>query len=242
MKSGNWSKRSYDVLQTCRNHFAKDITWHHHGSEWVNRTTTGSLQMEILAVLLLHEYLQNHGRKLASQNLGSISVAWTWIEPLYKACTRKYLHTFCVQASFIASSIGVPLYGQTPQTSFPVTNCGFICSQDKIRGQVRVDPQLPTSLPPTPTTPQTEATFRACFFLNLTHTHTHKHTHTHTPMHTHIHTYMHTHIHVHTHTHTHTHTNNFRTLKFRIRSGMLAGFHSAARDQRKSLSVWKPSI
>ena len=35
VKSGNWSKRSYDVLQTCRNHFAKDIIWRHNGSEWV---------------------------------------------------------------------------------------------------------------------------------------------------------------------------------------------------------------
>ena len=35
MKSGNWSKRSYNVLQTCRNHFVTDIIWHHNGSEWV---------------------------------------------------------------------------------------------------------------------------------------------------------------------------------------------------------------
>ena len=35
MTSGNWSQRSYDVLQTCRNHFAKDIAWRHNGSEWV---------------------------------------------------------------------------------------------------------------------------------------------------------------------------------------------------------------
>ena len=34
-KSGNWSKRSYDVLQTCRIHFVKDIIWRHNGSEWV---------------------------------------------------------------------------------------------------------------------------------------------------------------------------------------------------------------
>ena len=35
MKSGNWSKRSYNVLQTCRNYFVKDIISHHNGSEWV---------------------------------------------------------------------------------------------------------------------------------------------------------------------------------------------------------------
>ena len=34
--SGNWSQRSYNVLQTCRNNFAKDIIWCHSGSEWVN--------------------------------------------------------------------------------------------------------------------------------------------------------------------------------------------------------------
>ena len=36
IKSENWSKKSYGVLQTCRNHFAKGIIWRHNGSEWVN--------------------------------------------------------------------------------------------------------------------------------------------------------------------------------------------------------------
>ena len=37
MKSGNWSKRSYDVLQTRRNHCTKNIIWSHNGSEWLNK-------------------------------------------------------------------------------------------------------------------------------------------------------------------------------------------------------------
>ena len=37
MKSGNWSKRLYDVLRTRRNHFAKNIVWCHSSSEWVSK-------------------------------------------------------------------------------------------------------------------------------------------------------------------------------------------------------------
>ena len=40
MKNGNWSKRSYDVLQTCKNHFEKDTIWRHNGCEWVNKPST----------------------------------------------------------------------------------------------------------------------------------------------------------------------------------------------------------
>ena len=42
MTSGNWSQRSYGVLQICRNHFAKDIIWCHNGSEWVNNSWENS--------------------------------------------------------------------------------------------------------------------------------------------------------------------------------------------------------
>ena len=66
MKSGNWSKRSYDVLQTHRNHFAKNIIWCHNSSEWVKDFTIVFIMLKYSGTLFETNFLKT---KVCLRNL-----------------------------------------------------------------------------------------------------------------------------------------------------------------------------
>ena len=70
--NGNWGQRSHAVLQTCRNHFAKDIVWRHNSSEWVKVIVNAFLLFDVAPAR--HPQTQHATRQNGAQSIATYVV------------------------------------------------------------------------------------------------------------------------------------------------------------------------